>query len=286
MDNKPLVSICIPVLNTERYIEETVNSASIQTYENIEIICVDNNSTDETYHILKRLQKDNKNLKVYKNKETISMYDNFNKTLEYINGKYIKFLCADDLLHPECVKEYVEVMETYPDVGLVTSKDYRIDEHGKFISSTHPLKKSQKINGKKIIKNMFRNVSGTFTKTPTHVMYRNCEDNKFTLIEKNDSGWGIDIYKWMQILSNENYYFINKDLVSNRVHEKSYSCTEAKIKKGKTLQEYYNFFIEFFVNNRQLFSFLDLIIFKKNFKLRAKQFGVKTNDINDWEKIL
>lgn len=54
-DLYPLVSICIPTYNSELYLERTLNSIKCQTYPNIEVIIVDNKSTDSTFEIIKSL---------------------------------------------------------------------------------------------------------------------------------------------------------------------------------------------------------------------------------------
>lgn len=66
-----LVSILIPVYNRENLIEETVQSALNQTYKNIEIIVVDNQSTDNTWEILQKLASQDERIKIFQNNTNI-----------------------------------------------------------------------------------------------------------------------------------------------------------------------------------------------------------------------
>ena len=71
MPYSPKVSILIPVYNRAKIISETLNSAVNQTYKNIEVIVVDNKSTDNTFEIVKEFAKSHSNVKVYQNEENI-----------------------------------------------------------------------------------------------------------------------------------------------------------------------------------------------------------------------
>ncbi len=97
----PLVSICIPVHNAERWINNTILSALAQTWDNKEIIIVDDGSTDETLKIAKNFES--KNLKVISqsNKGACAAR---NLSLSFAQGDYIQWLDADDILHPQKIE--------------------------------------------------------------------------------------------------------------------------------------------------------------------------------------
>lgn len=118
----PLVSICIPTYNGEKYLEEALNSAINQSYVNIEVIVSDDASTDKTMEIIDK----------YKNLTQIPFYiynhipsgigANWNNCLKKANGKFIKFLFQDDILHNNCIETMVELALTDQKVGLVYCK--------------------------------------------------------------------------------------------------------------------------------------------------------------------
>jgi len=93
---KALVSILIPVYNREKLVKRAIESAINQTYENIEVIAVDNKSTDRTYEVLKGHAEKYPDVKVYQNKENLGPVRNWKKCLEYSSGEFIKILFSDD----------------------------------------------------------------------------------------------------------------------------------------------------------------------------------------------
>ena len=78
-DNKPLVSVCIPAYNNEEYIAQTINNILGQSYKNIELIIVDDNSMDNTLDVIKSFT--DKRIKVYKNESNLGMAGNWNRCL-------------------------------------------------------------------------------------------------------------------------------------------------------------------------------------------------------------
>lgn len=115
-DNRPLVSVIIPAFNASCYINEAVESVMNQNYQNLETIVIDDGSTDNTVKcVLSRfgtgviiIQQENEGPSSARN-----------RGIEAAKGKYIAFLDADDTWFPDKISEQVNLMETYPDVGMV-----------------------------------------------------------------------------------------------------------------------------------------------------------------------
>jgi len=97
----PLISILIPAYNAEKYLSETIQSAINQTYTNIEVIIVDDGSTDNTFEGAKSFQSDK--IKVYSIKNSGQSAAS-NYAFQQSKGEYIKFLDADDILNPEHIE--------------------------------------------------------------------------------------------------------------------------------------------------------------------------------------
>ena len=147
MGNKPLVSVCIPAYNNEDYILETINCILSQSYKNIELIVVDDNSSDDTYKVVESVK--DVRLKAYRNKDNLGMAGNWNRCLELCSGKYIKLVCADDLLHKRLIEKEVAIMEAYPEVNLVQSDTQFIDVNGRPKGYYRRYYKSGVVEGKK-----------------------------------------------------------------------------------------------------------------------------------------
>jgi len=116
---KSKVSIIIPVYNREKLIRETLKSAVEQTYENFEVVAVDNNSSDATYNILKEFAEKYSDVKVYQNSENIGPVLNWRKCLDYATGEYIKILWSDDLMSANFLSKTVPYLEGNKNIGFV-----------------------------------------------------------------------------------------------------------------------------------------------------------------------
>lgn len=97
MNKLPLVSICIPAFNSEKWIKESVKSALDQTWQNKEIIIVDDGSTDNTYSIIKSFESEI--VKIYRQENKGSCAAR-NLAFDKSSGDYIQWLDADDILDP------------------------------------------------------------------------------------------------------------------------------------------------------------------------------------------
>lgn len=109
MDNKSqLVSIIIPLYNAENYIEETISSATNQTHQNIEIIVIDDHSTDNSYQIVSSIVSDKITL-VKNPKKGACAARNYG--FELSKGEFIQYLDADDLLSPNKIEEQLKLIK-------------------------------------------------------------------------------------------------------------------------------------------------------------------------------
>ena len=96
----PLVSILIPLYNAEKYLEECLDSITAQTYKNLEVIIVNDGSSDNSLTIAERYEKKYNYIKVY-SQENNGAASARNKAFLYSSGEYIQYLDADDILHPD-----------------------------------------------------------------------------------------------------------------------------------------------------------------------------------------
>lgn len=119
--NKKL-SIIIPVYNTEKYIERCLTSVLGQTYQNIELICVDDGSTDRSGIILDQLARTDERMTVI-HKKNEGVTEARNIALEYVSGEYVGFVDSDDYLELTMYEELVHAMEE-SDADIVTCGYY------------------------------------------------------------------------------------------------------------------------------------------------------------------
>lgn len=121
MDLPVLVSVIIPCYNVEDYISECLDSAVRQIYRPIEIIAIDNNSTDDTFRILKKYEENHPSLiKVYKEGKQGAPASR-NKGISVAKGEWLQFLDADDLILPGKILSNVKLIEAYNKTSMVVS---------------------------------------------------------------------------------------------------------------------------------------------------------------------
>jgi len=127
--DEPGVSIVIPVHNGERFIARTLASAVAQTYDNLEVIVVDDGSTDGTATIVEAAMARNKRIRLFQMKKSgVAAARNYG--ISQAGKKLIAPLDADDLWHPEKITLQVKRLQTSsPEVGLVYCWSIAIDEN-------------------------------------------------------------------------------------------------------------------------------------------------------------
>ncbi|HMN97912.1 MAG TPA: glycosyltransferase family 2 protein [Miltoncostaeaceae bacterium] len=127
---EPLVSVLIPVYNGERFLEEAIASVRAQTYGNWRLVITDNASSDATPDIARAHAREDDRIVLRTHVEFLPVYGNFNRAYGSAEpgSSYVKFLCADDVLYPECLRLMVGVGERHPTVGLVSAHRHNGDQ--------------------------------------------------------------------------------------------------------------------------------------------------------------
>lgn len=105
----PLVSICIPTFNGEKFLRKTLDSVNNQTYSNIEVIISDDSSNDNTIKILNNFKNSVDFNIVILNHTPSTIGENWNNCVKNANGDYIKFLFQDDILEENCIQKMIEI---------------------------------------------------------------------------------------------------------------------------------------------------------------------------------
>lgn len=121
----PLVSVIIPAYNAVRFVTEAIDSVLTQTFQDFEILVVDDGSTDGTMKVLTEKYGD----KIcYLRKENGGVSRARNYAIERAQGKYVALLDADDLWMPEKLEKQVALLEANQDIGLVYTGAIKVDE--------------------------------------------------------------------------------------------------------------------------------------------------------------
>lgn len=121
INSKPLVSVILPTFNRALTLPRAIDSVLNQTYKNLELIIIDDGSTDNTLELLKNYQKVDKRVKVIFNKQNLGAPLSRNKGIKASNGDYIAFQDSDDEWLQDKLITEMGILLKIPDVGLVYS---------------------------------------------------------------------------------------------------------------------------------------------------------------------
>ena len=106
------ISVVVPVYNVEKYLEECLNSLLRQNMDEMEIVCVEDKSTDRSLCILKEYEQKDKRIKIVENKQNGGLAYSRNQVIKIAKGKYIVFVDSDDMLVDNALRELYEYAES------------------------------------------------------------------------------------------------------------------------------------------------------------------------------
>lgn len=226
----PTVTIAIPVYNAARYIEDAVRSAMRQSFVDVEILVVDNASSDETLAVVLQTAGRDDRVRVVRNPTNVGMTGNFNRCLEMAHGRFVKFLCADDTLEPRCVEKMVEILERQVAVALVGCSRYLIDASGTRRGMSAFAASDVMVPGPEVMNRCFFGRNGIGE--PTAVMFRRSQARRGFLPEYNQA---IDLEMWLHLLEQGDFAFLAQPLCSTRQHEEQQ--TARNVRSGRMVED-------------------------------------------------
>lgn len=116
------ISICIPVFNGATWLRQAIDSALAQSRSDLELLVVDNGSSDDSFELARAVADDDQRVRVEQFNDTVEAVANHNRCLALARGSLIKFLHHDDTLRADCVERMAAVFEQASSVGLVFSR--------------------------------------------------------------------------------------------------------------------------------------------------------------------
>lgn len=206
--NAPKVSVIIPTYNRKDYVQEAINSVLAQTYQDFELIVVDDGSEDGTGEALKRFGSQIRY--VYQENQGESAARN--RGIRVASGRLVAFLDSDDLWLPHKLERQVAYLDAHPDVALVCSSVLPIDSNGQILD--------RETEGK------YQLPEG---KVSFETVFWNCPVNASTVLAKREAlvqaglfdmtmRWGEDWDMWARLALRALIAFIPEPLAYCRVH--------------------------------------------------------------------
>ncbi len=223
------VSVIIPAYNSEAFITESIESALNQTYPNLEVVVVNDGSTDGTEGALSAFR----DRIIYIKKENGGPASARNLGIKKSSGEYICFLDADDKYLPKKVEKQVAYLNEHPDVGLVFSDASILG--GGFFAQRESIHEAMPIYQGYVFPRLFiRNFILNLT-----VMIRREVLEKSGLFDEDRELISIEDYElWLRIAMHYPVGYINERLASYRIHSSNISSNlEASIKKNFFITE-------------------------------------------------
>ena len=129
MSKQPLVSVILPSFNHRRYVNESIQSVLQQTYSNIQLIVIDDGSTDGSAEYIAELA--GQHGFEYIAQANVGLITTLNRAKQRVRGKYVSFSASDDFYHSQKIERLVIFLEKHPEYAMVHSKIIHVDDQSK-----------------------------------------------------------------------------------------------------------------------------------------------------------
>lgn len=132
-NKKPTVSVLIPVFNAGAFLVPAIESILNQSLRNLEIIAIDDGSTDNSFAILKNFARKDKRLRVHQNKKNRNIANTLNRAIKLAKGKYLARMDADDIASKNRLRLQIEYLKSHPTTVILGGQCQTIDIEGKVL---------------------------------------------------------------------------------------------------------------------------------------------------------
>lgn len=238
MANQPKISVCIPTYNGAQYLPEAIASVLAQTYQDFEVVIVDNASTDSSSELLAELAKQSDKIHVFRNARNLGLAGNLNRCAELARGQFIKYLCVDDLLLPDCLALLMQGLQAHPEAVLACGGRISITEEGKAFGLRRYAARDGVVPGNMVVSRCL--FSRNYIGEPTAVLFRK-SDMKFGF--RKELPQLMDMELWLRMLKTGSLSNIAAPVCSIRFH--AGQITHGNIRSGVLVQDNIRVFTEF-----------------------------------------
>ena len=256
------ISVIIPAYNAIEYLDEALNSIINQSFKDLEIICVNDGSTDNTLERLNEYAKMDKRVQVY-SQENKGPGGAINTGLSKATGKYLYFLDTDDILDLNALEEFYNIMEE-KDLDLLIFKSITYDEdtNTSFEEDYYTMPELQEFVGDSVfgwrdIGNLIFKINVTlWSKFYRHDLIKRSQVQSPLKLIYYDEVFFREI-----LFNSDRIYFYNKILHKRRVHSKS--CVHSNDQRNIQIIKTYNLVIKTFIKYNQFEKYKDELYNRK-----------------------
>ena len=215
----PLVSVCMPVYNGERFLAAAVDSVLAQTHGHFELRVFDDASTDSSWELLQEIR--DPRLILHRNTCNLGPEANWNQALAAARGKYIKLFHQDDLLAAECLEKQVRALEDHPEAVLTFCRRHIVGPDGRRLLTRGGPWATGPVHGSQAFRRCL--LAGTnLIGEPTAVLLRS------DILSQSGGFDGsipylIDLDLWLRLMEYGSAWSIGEPLVSFRISSGQWS---------------------------------------------------------------
>ena len=216
MLNSQKVSVIIPVYNSEKFLKETLESVIHQTSSDVEIIAINDGSTDNSLEILKKYE----NKITIINQKNMGLAEAVNTGIKKMSGHWLKWLSPDDILYPDAIEILVEQAKKLPENTILYSNWTMIDEKGKKLRDFYESNYNELSNfdyNVRLLDGQQINVNTTLI--PHSLFSKNLSMNPLIDIILVD----YDFFLRAGLLHQTRFFLIEKPLIKYRIHDSQQS---------------------------------------------------------------
>jgi glycosyltransferase involved in cell wall biosynthesis len=222
MATTPLVSVCIPAYRGAAHIGETIRSVLGQTLDALELVIIDDNSPDDTARVVQAF--DDPRIRFLRNTANLGPEGNWNRALDEARGTYFKLLPQDDLLHPDCLRRQVAVLQgdEAGTLAMVFAARNIINAEGKLQTVRgYPGGQDGRLDGRSVIRHCVRRGTNLLGE-PGSVLMRLATAREVGHFNGAFS-YVIDLEYWFRLLLRGDAWYINEPLSSFRISRNQWS---------------------------------------------------------------
>jgi glycosyltransferase involved in cell wall biosynthesis len=212
----PAVSVAITAYNSGPWVAEAVRSALEQTVGDIEVVVVDDASTDDTYAAVAAIE--DTRLRLYRNSTNLGEAANWNRTVSLCRGPLVKLLCSDDVLAADCVEKMSRLF-SHPTVGMVFSRRTILGDRARaesYRSAHQRFGELREVNhGRSLFERyMQTRFDDNWVGEPSNVMLRS---DVFSIVGFDPRVVRTDMAMWIRTMFHYDVGFVDEELTTYRV---------------------------------------------------------------------
>jgi len=240
----PKVSIIIPTYNSAKFLPRAINSIINQTFQDFELIIVDDGSTDNSKEIITEYTNKDNRIKYYWEPNSGGPAKPKNTNFKYVQGDYIAYLDSDDEWLPKKLEKQLAIFAKFPNqkIGLVSCGANIVNEKGKYLMTINAHNKKRNLSDLLIANYVFSN-SGVII--PSAVI-----KDVGSRDESEDIGYYEDWDMWVRIMARGYIFkFIEEPLINYTIRTNNTSKNIDKLKRAKQNVAFYNKHKQLYKNN-------------------------------------